>query len=128
MQTYQSVYCFLGPYAWENTLHQLKNKKKSGINYGKVRDLCPSMDPDASIRTKKPLADEDKEDENRLFRHIFNLLRAGQLDRGKEAAQKLGTNKLSDECVKFNRVYFLKGFTGWQRLLTDGCFIMIPII
>ncbi len=77
----------LGPYSWENTLHSLKTK--SG-NYAKDRELCPAMDPDAAIRTKKPLHDDDKEDESRLFRYIFHLLRAGQLNEGKALAVRLG--------------------------------------
>jgi len=48
------------------------------------------MDPDAAIRTKRPLHDLDKEDESRLFRFMFQLLRAGQLFEGKEVAQRLG--------------------------------------
>jgi nuclear pore complex protein Nup107 len=48
------------------------------------------MDPDAAIRTKKPLHDDDKEDESRLFRYIFHLLRAGQLNEGKALAVRLG--------------------------------------
>jgi hypothetical protein len=54
------------------------------------RKLCPNMDPDAPIRTRLSLHDLDVEDENRLFRYIFQLLRAGQLPDAKDIAQRLG--------------------------------------
>src|SRR5690348_9139593 len=53
------------------------------------------MDPDAAHREGKPLHDLDKEDENRMLRYIFKYLRAGQLQAGKELAQKLGYHWIS---------------------------------
>ena len=82
------MYCLtLGPYSWENTLHVLKTKAE---NYAKERQLCENMDPDGPIRTKRSLHDLDVEDESRLFRYIFQLLRSGQLEDAKDVAQRLG--------------------------------------
>ena len=54
------------------------------------------MDPDGPIRTKQPLHDLDVEDESRLYRYIFQLLRAGQLEEAKDVAQRLGSYHRTD--------------------------------
>nr|XP_027200946.1 nuclear pore complex protein Nup107-like [Dermatophagoides pteronyssinus] len=93
-----------GPAYWENTLHQLKISSKqqqqqrssmfmtaASLGTGKnSRILCQEMDPDAPIRNGQPLHDLDKEDENRLFHHLFKLIRSGRLPEGKEIAERFG--------------------------------------
>ena len=85
-----------GPMYWENTLHTLKvtskqtQQQKSTLSLSLGRLYCKQMDPDAPIRTGMPLHDLDKEDENRLFHYIYKLIRAGQLQTGKDIAEKLG--------------------------------------
>lgn len=84
-----------GPVYWENTLHALKVSSKgtntrTSLSLSKGRTYCNQMDPDAAIRTGMPLHDLDKEDENRLFLHIYKLIRAGQLQEGKDIAERLG--------------------------------------
>ncbi|OTF77521.1 nuclear pore complex protein Nup107-like protein, partial [Euroglyphus maynei] len=88
-----------GPAYWENTLHQLKLSSKQQQQrsmfmtdtMGKnSRILCQEMDPDAPIRNGQPLHDLDKEDENRLFHHLFRLIRSGRLPEVKEIAERFG--------------------------------------
>ena len=82
-----------GPGYWENTLHQLKMSKQRSMSMstGKnARILCTEMDPDAPIRNGQPLHDLDKEDENRLFHHLFKLIRSGRLPEAKEIAERFG--------------------------------------
>ena len=79
-----------GPHCWENTLHQNKIRSMRG-----EKSKCLDMDPDACIRTNVQLNDLDKEDENRLTKHIFKYLRAGRLEVGKSIAEKLGYHWLS---------------------------------
>lgn len=57
--------------AWENTLHQLHNRK-GGIVFGSTRPIVTSLDPDAPIREGKPLHDLDKEDDSRLEMRMFS--------------------------------------------------------
>ncbi|KAF7492808.1 Nuclear pore complex protein [Sarcoptes scabiei] len=81
---------------WENTLHQLKiesNRKqtiRSGLISMQNPNLCKQMDPDAPIRNDQSLHDLDKEDENRLFHHLFKLIRSGKLSAAKSVAEKFG--------------------------------------
>lgn len=44
------------------------------------RPLVTELDPDAPIRQKRPLADLDREDDARLLRYIYTLIRAGMTD------------------------------------------------
>lgn len=78
--------------AWENTLHAVRNKNlmAPNISVSNNQEICPGMDPDAPIRTKKPLADLDKEDEFRLFKQLFKYIRAGKLDESQETARRVG--------------------------------------
>lgn len=41
---------------------------------------CFSQDPDAPIRQKLPLDDLDREDEVRLLKYLFTLIRAGMTE------------------------------------------------
>lgn len=86
-----------GPTAWENTFHAMRAKYNIDISQLDITmnpnaglELCPSMDPDAPIRTKKSLAHADKEVEIRLYKHLFRFIRAGKLEEGQELAQRVG--------------------------------------
>lgn len=64
--------------AWENTLHQLQNY---GVTlFGTSKNIVESLDPDASLREKRPLHDLDMTDEARLSKQVcfffceFNIL------------------------------------------------------
>ncbi|KAG2469389.1 NU107 protein, partial [Polypterus senegalus] len=63
---------------WENTLHSLKQRSMSHAGYS--RPLVTELDPDAPFRQKMPLADLDREDEGRLLKYLFTLIRAGMTD------------------------------------------------
>ena len=39
------------------------------------------LDPDAPLRQKRPLHDLDARDETQLLRHLFDLVRAGQVQK-----------------------------------------------
>lgn len=86
-----------GPTAWENTLHGLRATYGNDILDFDITqlpnagiELCPAMDPDAPLRTKKSLAHQDKEIEIRLFKHLLRFIRSGRLDEGQEMAQRVG--------------------------------------
>ena len=93
---------------YENTLHLLKTKGKFNNSNQSIKseyhlkseynqeNLCTSLDPDAAFRERgKEFHDLDKEDENRLMKHIFRFLRAGRLDIGKKLAEDNGHHWLS---------------------------------
>ncbi|XP_051547167.1 nuclear pore complex protein Nup107 [Myxocyprinus asiaticus] len=74
---------------WENTLHTLKlrrNQSSSGFS----RPLVTELDPDAPIRQKRPLADLDREDDTRLLKNLFNLVRAGMTDEAQRLCKRCG--------------------------------------
>ncbi|KAL0967258.1 hypothetical protein UPYG_G00249980 [Umbra pygmaea] len=74
---------------WENTLHSLKLRRKtdsSGFNIPLVTEL----DPDAPVRQKRPLADLDREDEARLLKYLFTLIRAGMTDEAQRLCKRCG--------------------------------------
>uniref|UniRef100_A0A9J7Y0W0 Nuclear pore complex protein n=1 Tax=Cyprinus carpio carpio TaxID=630221 RepID=A0A9J7Y0W0_CYPCA len=74
---------------WENTLHTLKlrrNQSSSGFS----RPLVTELDPDAPIRQKRPLADLDREDDTRLLKNLFNLIRAGMTDEAQRLCKRCG--------------------------------------
>ncbi|KAK2101857.1 hypothetical protein P7K49_019524 [Saguinus oedipus] len=64
---------------WENTLHTLKQRQLASY-VGSVRPLVTELDPDAPIRQKMPLDDLDREDEVRLLKYLFTLIRAGMTE------------------------------------------------
>lgn len=64
---------------WENTLHTLKQRQLPSY-IGSVRPLVTELDPDAPIRQKMPLDDLDREDEVRLLKYLFTLIRAGMTE------------------------------------------------
>ncbi|OXB72966.1 UNVERIFIED_CONTAM: hypothetical protein H355_006506 [Colinus virginianus] len=64
---------------WENTLHILKQRQLNAY-IGSSRALVTELDPDAPIRQKLPLDDLDREDDARLLKYLFTLIRAGMTD------------------------------------------------
>ncbi|RMC09979.1 hypothetical protein DUI87_12769 [Hirundo rustica rustica] len=64
---------------WDNTLHTLK-QRQSSTYMGSSRPLVTELDPDAPIRQKLPLDDLDQEDDARLLKYLFTLIRAGMTD------------------------------------------------
>ncbi|RWS04618.1 nuclear pore complex protein Nup107-like isoform X1, partial [Dinothrombium tinctorium] len=95
-ETFKLEFYSEGPYYWENTLHYIVNYQDKFKDKKKTeRELCLEMDPDASLRTSKPIHDIDIEDEDRLMKFIFRYLRAGKLNEGKLIAHKMGYHWLA---------------------------------
>uniref|UniRef100_A0A8B9GXW3 Nuclear pore complex protein n=1 Tax=Astyanax mexicanus TaxID=7994 RepID=A0A8B9GXW3_ASTMX len=74
---------------WENTLHTLKLRRDQS-SAGFSRPLVTELDPDAPIRQKRPLADLDREDDARLLRFLFTLIRAGMTDEAQRLCKRCG--------------------------------------
>ncbi|GAA6081875.1 nuclear pore complex protein Nup107 isoform X1, partial [Tachysurus ichikawai] len=74
---------------WENTLHTLKLRRdQTSVSFS--RPLVTELDPDAPIRQKRPLADLDREDDARLLRYIYTLIRAGMTDEAQRLCKRCG--------------------------------------
>lgn len=74
---------------WENTLHSLKQRQLASY-IGSSRPLVTELDPDAPIRQKMPLDDLDREDEVRLLKYLFTLIRAGMTDEAQRLCKRCG--------------------------------------
>ncbi|KAK6292325.1 hypothetical protein J4Q44_G00369090 [Coregonus suidteri] len=74
---------------WENTLHALKQRRNASSTGFNV-PLVTELDPDAPIRQKRPLADLDREDDARLLKYLFTLLRAGMTDEAQRLCKRCG--------------------------------------
>uniref|UniRef100_A0A8C2VLJ3 Nuclear pore complex protein n=1 Tax=Chinchilla lanigera TaxID=34839 RepID=A0A8C2VLJ3_CHILA len=74
---------------WENTLHILKQRQLAS-SIGSARPLVTELDPDAPIRQKMPLDDLDREDEVRLLKYLFTLIRAGMTDEAQRLCKRCG--------------------------------------
>nr|XP_038039752.1 LOW QUALITY PROTEIN: nuclear pore complex protein Nup107 [Anas platyrhynchos] len=74
---------------WENTLHVLK-QRQLGTYTGSSRALVTELDPDAPIRQKLPLDDLDREDDARLLKYLFTLIRAGMKDEAQRLCKRCG--------------------------------------
>lgn len=74
---------------WENTLHILKQRQFSTY-IGSTRPLVTELDPDAPIRQKMPLDDLDREDDARLLKYLFTLIRAGMTDEAQRLCKRCG--------------------------------------
>uniref|UniRef100_A0A8K9V089 Nuclear pore complex protein n=1 Tax=Oncorhynchus mykiss TaxID=8022 RepID=A0A8K9V089_ONCMY len=103
---------------WENTLHALKlrrNTSSTGFNVPLVTEL----DPDAPIRQRRPLADLDREDDARLLKYLFTLLRAGMTDE----AQRL--------CKRCGQAWRAATLEGWKLYhdpnINGGQFSLLPV-
>ncbi|XP_068611124.1 nuclear pore complex protein Nup107 [Brachionichthys hirsutus] len=73
---------------WENTLHALKMRRKSGTAF--TVPLVTELDPDAPLRQQRPLADLDREDDARLLKNLFMLIRAGMTDEAQRLCKRCG--------------------------------------
>ncbi|KAF6723325.1 Nuclear pore complex protein Nup107 [Oryzias melastigma] len=73
---------------WENTLHALKTRRKSGAAF--TVPLVTELDPDAPLRQQRPLADLDREDDARLLKNLFCLIRAGMTDEAQRLCKRCG--------------------------------------
>ncbi|XP_035258434.1 nuclear pore complex protein Nup107 [Anguilla anguilla] len=74
---------------WENTLHALKQRRVTSST-GFSRPLVTELDPDAPVRQKRPLADLDREDDARLLKYLFTLVRAGMMDEAQHLCKRSG--------------------------------------
>ncbi|XP_061085410.1 nuclear pore complex protein Nup107 [Conger conger] len=74
---------------WENTLHALKQRRVNSST-GFSRPLVTELDPDAPVRQKRPLADLDREDDARLLKYLFALVRAGMMDEAQRLCKRSG--------------------------------------
>ncbi|XP_053111980.1 nuclear pore complex protein Nup107 isoform X3 [Hemicordylus capensis] len=74
---------------WENTLHILKQRQLNTFA-GNLRPLVSELDPDAPIRQKMPLDDLDREDDARLLKFLFTLVRAGMTDEAQRLCKRCG--------------------------------------
>ncbi|XP_034529082.1 nuclear pore complex protein Nup107 [Notolabrus celidotus] len=73
---------------WENTLHALKVRRKSGSVL--TVPLVTELDPDAPLRQQRPLADLDREDDARLLKNLFMLIRAGMTEEAQRLCKRCG--------------------------------------
>ncbi|XP_068132812.1 nuclear pore complex protein Nup107 isoform X2 [Hyperolius riggenbachi] len=73
---------------WENTLSTLKKRSLSAL--GSSRALVSELDPDAPIRQKLPLDDLDREDDIRLLKYLFTLIRAGKTNEAQRLCKRCG--------------------------------------
>uniref|UniRef100_T1DA21 Nuclear pore complex protein n=1 Tax=Crotalus horridus TaxID=35024 RepID=T1DA21_CROHD len=74
---------------WENTLHILKQRQLNTFT-GSLRPLVTEVDPDAPVRQKMPLDDLDREDDTRLLKFLFTLIRAGMTDEAQRLCKRCG--------------------------------------
>ncbi|XP_060107665.1 nuclear pore complex protein Nup107 [Heteronotia binoei] len=74
---------------WENTLHILKQQHLNTFS-GSSRPIITELDPDAPIRQKLPLDDLDREDDARLLKFLFTLIRAGMTDEAQRLSKRCG--------------------------------------
>uniref|UniRef100_A0A1A8F476 Nuclear pore complex protein n=1 Tax=Nothobranchius korthausae TaxID=1143690 RepID=A0A1A8F476_9TELE len=73
---------------WENTLHALKTRRKSGSTFS--IPLVTELDPDAPLRQRRPLVDLDLEDDARLLKNLFTLIRAGLTEEAQRLCRRCG--------------------------------------
>uniref|UniRef100_A0A671Y7J8 Nuclear pore complex protein n=1 Tax=Sparus aurata TaxID=8175 RepID=A0A671Y7J8_SPAAU len=102
---------------WENTLHALKMRRKSGSAF--TVPLVTELDPDAPLRQQRPLADLDREDDARLLKNLFTLIRAGMT----EEAQRL--------CKRCGQAWRAATLEGWKLYhdpnMTSGSLELKPV-
>uniref|UniRef100_A0A669EP30 Nuclear pore complex protein n=1 Tax=Oreochromis niloticus TaxID=8128 RepID=A0A669EP30_ORENI len=101
----------------ENTLHALKMRRKSGTTF--TVPLVTELDPDAPLRQQRPLADLDREDDARLLKNLFTLIRAGMT----EEAQRL--------CKRCGQAWRAATLEGWKLYhdpnMTSGGIELQPV-
>ncbi|CAK6980403.1 nuclear pore complex protein Nup107 [Scomber scombrus] len=102
---------------WENTLHALKLRRKSSAGFSVP--LVTELDPDAPLRQQRPLADLDREDDARLLKNLFTLIRAGMT----EEAQRL--------CKRCGQAWRAATLEGWKLYhdpnMTSGNLELQPV-
>ncbi|XP_029902109.1 nuclear pore complex protein Nup107 isoform X2 [Myripristis murdjan] len=102
---------------WENTLHTLKLRRTSSA--GLTIPLVTELDPDAPLRQQRPLADLDREDDARLLKNLFTLIRAGMT----EEAQRL--------CKRCGQAWRAATLEGWKLYhdpnMTSGSVQLQPV-
>ncbi|XP_071392851.1 LOW QUALITY PROTEIN: nuclear pore complex protein Nup107, partial [Centroberyx affinis] len=102
---------------WENTLHALKLRRTSSA--GLTVPLVTELDPDAPLRQQRPLADLDREDDARLLKNLFSLIRAGMT----EEAQRL--------CKRCGQAWRAATLEGWKLYhdpnMTSGSAELQPV-
>ncbi|NXA33693.1 NU107 protein, partial [Eudromia elegans] len=99
---------------WENTLHILK-QKQLGTYIGSSRPLVTELDPDAPIRQKLPLDDLDREDDVRLLKYLFTLIRAGMTDEASHRKlQKSIIFQAQRLCKRCGQAWRAATLEGWK--------------
>lgn len=102
---------------WENTLHTLKMRRKSSTGF--TVPLVTELDPDAPLRQQRPLVDLDREDDARLMKNLFTLIRAGMT----EEAQRL--------CKRCGQAWRAASLEGWKLYhdpnMTSGSVALQPV-
>ncbi|KAK5896213.1 hypothetical protein CgunFtcFv8_009836 [Champsocephalus gunnari] len=102
---------------WENTLHTLKMRSKSSTGF--TVPLVTELDPDAPLRQQRPLVDLDREDDARLMKNLFTLIRAGMT----EEAQRL--------CKRCGQAWRAASLEGWKLYhdpnMTSGSVALQPV-
>ncbi|CAN9508506.1 unnamed protein product [Ophioblennius macclurei] len=102
---------------WENTLNALMMRRKSGATF--TVPLVTELDPDAPLRQRRPLADLDREDDARLLKNLFTLIRAGMT----EEAQRL--------CKRCGQAWRAATLEGWKLYhdpnMTSGALELQPV-
>ncbi|XP_061839572.1 nuclear pore complex protein Nup107 [Nerophis lumbriciformis] len=102
---------------WENTQHALKLRRERGTSF--TVPLVTELDPDAPLRQQRPLADLDREDDARLLKNLFTLIRAGMT----EEAQRL--------CTRCGQAWRASTLEGWKLYhdpnMTSGSIELQPV-
>ncbi|XP_068162736.1 nuclear pore complex protein Nup107 isoform X2 [Antennarius striatus] len=102
---------------WGNTLHALQMRRQSGTAF--TVPLVTELDPDAPLRQQRPLADLDREDDARLLKNLFTLIRAGMTDE----AQRL--------CMRCGQAWRAATLEGWKLYhdpnMTSGSAELQPV-
>nr|XP_057934164.1 nuclear pore complex protein Nup107 isoform X2 [Doryrhamphus excisus] len=102
---------------WENTQHALKLRRERGTAF--TVPLVTELDPDAPLRQQRPLAVLDREDDARLLKNLFTLIRAGMT----EEAQRL--------CTRCGQAWRASTLEGWKLYhdpnVTSGSLELQPV-
>eukprot|EP01137_Pigoraptor_chileana_P009372 Opistho-2@57496 len=70
---------YLSSVSWEHTLKARQMAARGAATARSKTDFITEFDPDAPFRQGAKLHDDDKEDEQRLARDVFALIRSGQM-------------------------------------------------
>ncbi|KAI4794857.1 hypothetical protein KUCAC02_031796 [Chaenocephalus aceratus] len=93
----------------------MRSKSSTGFTVPLVTEL----DPDAPLRQQRPLVDLDREDDARLMKNLFTLIRAGMT----EEAQRL--------CKRCGQAWRAASLEGWKLYhdpnMTSGSVALQPV-